>query len=55
MKAFPILILLAIIVTIMEVFVTVFLIRKHGMKPWQSLYTSLPVVVIVWIVAIMYS
>jgi len=55
MEAFPILILLAVVVTIMEVFVAVYLIKRHDMKLWQSLYTSLPVVVIVWVVAFMYS
>ncbi|WP_167751408.1 hypothetical protein [Lentibacillus salicampi] len=55
MEAFPVLIVLAVAVTIMEVFVAVYLIKKHDMKMWQSLYTSLPVVVIVWVVAFMYS
>ncbi|SDR00281.1 hypothetical protein SAMN05216232_3044 [Virgibacillus subterraneus] len=49
------LLILAIVVTIAEVLVAYFLIKKHNMKIWQSLYTSLPVIVIVWVVAIMYS
>ncbi|WP_164670726.1 hypothetical protein [Virgibacillus doumboii] len=49
------LIILALAVTVLEVFVAVFLIKKHKMKVWQSLYTSLPVIVIVWIVALMYT
>ncbi|MFD2759899.1 hypothetical protein [Lentibacillus juripiscarius] len=55
MTSFPILILIAVVVTIMEVFVAVYLIKKHKMKLWQSLYTSLPVIVIVWVAAIIYS
>jgi len=55
LRAFPILIVLAIVVTIMEFFVAFYLIKKHDMKMWRSLYTSLPVVVIVWVVAFMYS
>ncbi|GAA0430626.1 hypothetical protein GCM10008983_03770 [Lentibacillus halophilus] len=47
--------LLAAIVTVMEVFVAVYLIKKHKMKLWQSLYSSLPVIVVVWIAAYMYS
>ncbi|GGJ95923.1 hypothetical protein GCM10007063_18020 [Lentibacillus kapialis] len=55
MGALPVLILIAIVVTVMEVFVAFYLIKKHGMKMWQTLYTSLPVVVIVWIAAFIYS
>ncbi|MFD1360930.1 hypothetical protein [Lentibacillus salinarum] len=55
MNTFPLLILLAIIVTIMEIFVAVYLIKRHDMSVWRSLYTSLPVVVIVWVVAFMYT
>ncbi|WP_175631790.1 hypothetical protein [Virgibacillus siamensis] len=47
--------ILAVIVTIMELFVAFFLIKRQKMAIWQSLYVSLPVIVIVWVVAIMYS
>lgn len=55
MEAFSILIILAIAVTIMEVFVAIFLVKKHGMSVWRTLYTSVPVVVIVWVVAFIYT
>ncbi len=47
--------ILAIIVTVAELFVAYFLIKKQKMALWQSLYVSLPVIVIVWVVAFMYS
>ncbi|GAB4075204.1 hypothetical protein GCM10028778_27070 [Barrientosiimonas marina] len=55
MDAFPILIILASLVTIMELFVAFFMIKKQGMSAWRSLYTSLPVIVIVWVVAFIYG
>ncbi|WP_175284914.1 hypothetical protein [Lentibacillus jeotgali] len=55
MDAFPVLIVIAVVVTVMEVFVAFYLIKRHDMSMWQSLYTSLPVVVIVWIAAFTYS
>lgn len=49
------LIILAVVVTVLELFVAVFLIKKHKMKLWQSLYTSLPVIIIVWVIVFMYT
>lgn len=46
------LIIIAIVVTVAELGVAFFLIKKHKMKLWQSLYISLPVIIIVWVVAI---
>ncbi|WP_176448963.1 hypothetical protein [Lentibacillus sp. CBA3610] len=54
MDSFSLLMTLAIIVTIMEVFVAIFLVKK-GLSIWRTLYTSLPVIVIVWVVAFVYS
>ncbi|MFC4559622.1 hypothetical protein ACFO3D_15625 [Virgibacillus kekensis] len=45
-------IVFAFIVTVAELLVSYFLIKKYKRGIWQSLYISLPVIVIVWVVAL---
>lgn len=49
------LVIIAIIVTIMEVFLATFLIKKQKMKPWQVAYMSIPAIVAIWFVALFFS
>lgn len=51
----PILIIIAFIVTIFEVLLAIYLIKKQNIKPVRTLYMSVPTVIIIWFVAIFAS
>ncbi|WP_404450907.1 hypothetical protein LG329_11220 [Virgibacillus necropolis] len=51
----PILIIIAIVVTVFEVLLALYLIKKQNFKPARALYMSVPTVAIIWFVAIISS
>ncbi|WP_161493806.1 hypothetical protein [Virgibacillus necropolis] len=55
MTNLPILFVIAFVVTIFEVFLAIYLIKKQNIKPSRALFMSVPSVVIIWFVAIIAS
>lgn len=51
----PILIIIAVVVTIFELLLAIYLIKKQNFKPVRALYMSVPTVIIIWFVAIISS
>ena len=48
-----ILIIIAIVITIFEAFLAIYLIKKQDIQPSKAIYMSLPSVVIIWAVALL--
>ncbi|WP_430789195.1 hypothetical protein VBD025_03050 [Virgibacillus flavescens] len=55
MESIPLLFIVAIVVTIFELFLAVYLVKKHNFPLSRTLYMAVPTVVILWVVAIVSS